>query len=104
MAYFVAERRRELAIRLALGAARSALFRQVMGEALRLALASLLLGAIAAYGLTRLIAAMLFGVAAADVMTYLAVWSLLTAVALLATYLPARRAAGVDPLMILRES
>ncbi len=104
MAYFVAERRRELAIRLALGAARSALFRQVMGEALRLALASLLLGAIAAYGLTRVIAAMLFGVAAADVTTYLAVWTLLTTVALLATYLPARRAAGVDPLMILRES
>jgi putative ABC transport system permease protein len=103
MAYFVAERRREIAIRVALGAARSDVFRQVMGEAMRLALASLLLGAVTAYILTRLIAAMLFGVGAADVTTYLTVWVILTAVALLATYLPARRAARVDPLIALRE-
>lgn len=103
MAYFVAERRREIAIRVALGATRSVVFRQVMGEAMRLALASLLLGALTAHLLTRLIAAMLFGVGAADATTYLAVWALLTVVALLATYLPARRAARLDPLIALRE-
>jgi ABC-type antimicrobial peptide transport system permease subunit len=104
MAYFVEERRREIGIRVALGASRAMVLRQVMSEALRLAVMSLIAGAIAAQLLTRLIASMLFGVTATDVATYAVVWLLLTAVTLLATYLPARRAARVDPIGALRES
>ena len=104
MSYFVEERRREIGIRVALGASRAVVLREVMSEALRLAVASLIVGAIAAQLLTRLIASMLFGVAATDVATYAAVWLLLTVVTLLATYLPARRAARVDPIRALRES
>jgi putative ABC transport system permease protein len=104
MAYFVEERRREIGIRVALGASRSIVLREVMGEAIRLSIAALVIGVIAARLVTRLIATMLFGVTATDVVTYAAVWLLLLSVALLATYLPARRAAGIDPIVVLRES
>ena len=103
MAYFVAERRRELAVRVALGATRPAVFKQVLGEAVRLLVIGLVAGAIAAQFLTRVIASLLFGVAATDVPTYVVVFVVLSTVALVASYLPAHRAARVDPLAVLRE-
>ena len=90
MAYFVAERRREL---LQAGARR----------AVRLLVIGLVAGAIAAQFLTRLIASLLFGVTATDVPTYVVVFVVLSTVALVASYLPARRAARVDPIAALRE-
>jgi putative ABC transport system permease protein len=104
VAYSVAERRREIGIRVALGATRSMILSQVLAESLRLSLTSLLIGGIAAYFLTRVISSMLFGVSATDAVTYLAVSLLLMTVVLIASYLPARRAAHEDPILALRES
>jgi putative ABC transport system permease protein len=103
MAYLVIERRREIAVRMALGATRSVLFTQILGEAGRLLLIGLVVGAIAARWLTRFIASLLFGVATTDLGTHLAVFVVLGAVGFLASYLPARRAAAVDPMAALRE-
>ena len=103
MAYFVAERRREIGIRVALGATRRMVLGHVLTEAMRLALAALVLGAIATPLLSRLIGSMLFGVTGTDALTYVAVWALLAGVALTASYVPARRAAHVDPILALRE-
>ena len=103
MAYFVVERRREIGIRVALGATRPVVLAQVLAEAMRLALAGVVLGAVAAYFLTRMISTLLFGIAATDAITYLAVSALLVVVALMASYLPARRAARLDPIVVLRE-
>jgi putative ABC transport system permease protein len=102
MAYAVAERTREIGIRVALGATRPAIFREVLGETMRLALAGLLVGGLAAVALTRFIASLLFEVSSTDVATYLSVSLLLVGVALLASYLPARRATEVDPMTALR--
>jgi putative ABC transport system permease protein len=103
MAYFVVERRREIAVRVALGASRPIVLRQILGEALRLLAVGLVSGAVASQFLTRLIGSLLFGVAVTDVPTHLVVFALLGTVALLASYLPARRAAAVDPIAALRE-
>jgi putative ABC transport system permease protein len=103
MAYFVVERRREIAVRVALGATRSILLRQVLGEAVRLLAIGLVAGAVAAQLLTRLIGSLLFGVGATDLPTHLAVSALLGTVGMLASYLPARRAAAVDPIGALKE-
>ena len=103
MAYVVAERRREIAVRVALGATRTIVLNQVLGEAVRLLTAGLVAGAIAAQFLTRLIASLLFGVGASDVPTHLVVFAVLATVTLLASYVPARRAAGIDPIAVLRE-
>jgi putative ABC transport system permease protein len=103
MSYFVVERRREIAVRVALGATRAVVLEQVLGEALRLLAIGLVAGVIAAQLQTRLIASLLFGVGATDVPTHLVVCAVLAAVTLLATYLPARRAAGIDPIAVLRE-
>ena len=103
MAYLVIERRREIAVRMALGATRSVLFKQILGEAGRLLLVGLVAGAIAARWLTRWIGSLLFGVTTSDLATHLVVFLVLGAVGLLASYLPARRAAGVDPMVALRE-
>jgi len=103
MAYFVAERRREIGIRIALGASQDAVLKHVLNEALRLAAVSLVLGGLSAQLLTKSIAVMLFGVSSTDVLTYASVWTLLAGVVLLASYFPARRAARVDPIVALRE-
>jgi putative ABC transport system permease protein len=102
MTYSVAERTREIGIRMALGATRPAVLRQVLSETTRLTLAGLMLGAVAALALTRFMSAMLFGISATDAVTYLGVSFVLASVALLASYLPARRATGVDPIAALR--
>jgi putative ABC transport system permease protein len=103
MAYFVVERRREIAVRVALGATRAIVLEQVLGEAVRLLAIGLVTGAVAAHFLTRLIASLLFGVGATDVPTHLAVFAVLGTVTVLASYLPARRAASIDPIAALRE-
>jgi putative ABC transport system permease protein len=102
MAYAVADRTREIGIRVALGASRSVILRQVLGETTKLAMAGLVLGGLAAQAMTRFISAMLFDVSSADVVTYAGVSVLLTSVALLASYIPARRAAQIDPMVALR--
>ena len=103
MAYFVAERRREIAIRIALGATEQGILTNVLVEAIRLVTIALVLGAFAAQILTRLMSTMLFGVSGTDVVTYAAVCTLLVGISLLATYLPARHAARVDPITALRQ-
>jgi ABC-type antimicrobial peptide transport system permease subunit len=98
----VAERTKELGVRIALGATRPMIFRQMLGEMLVLAAAGVGLGSAAAVALTRLIRAMLFGIGASDPPTYLAVAFILGSVVLGATYLPARRAMQIDPIAALR--
>jgi ABC-type antimicrobial peptide transport system permease subunit len=103
MAYSVADRTREIGIRVALGATRSMVLNQVLSETMKLAAAGLVIGGLAAQVLTRFISSMLFGVTSTDPATYLGVSFVLTGVALLASYLPARRATQIDPLVALRQ-
>jgi len=102
MSYLVAQRTRELGIRLALGARRSALVGLVLARGTRVVAAATVVGVIAAFAAARLMRSQLYGVSAADPVTFVAVPLLLAAIALLATYLPARRAARVDPMVALR--
>jgi putative ABC transport system permease protein len=102
MAGVVAERTREIGIRVALGASRSDVLVHVFGEALMLAGVALVVGALAAQLATRFIASLLFGVSAMDVATYAGAALVLVVVALVATGVPARRAARIDPLVALR--
>jgi putative ABC transport system permease protein len=103
MAYSVADRTREIGIRVALGATRSIVLKQVLWESMKLTLAGLVIGALAAVILTRFISSMLFGVRSTDAVTYLGVSLVLAASALMASYLPARRATRIDPLVALRQ-
>jgi predicted permease len=102
IAYGVSQRTREIGVRIALGATASAVIRLVVGQGLRLTLLGVVLGVAAAAAGTRLIQSMLFGVSALDPLTFVLVALLLTTVAAAAAYLPARRAARVDPTMALR--
>jgi ABC-type antimicrobial peptide transport system permease subunit len=102
MSYRVARRTGEIGIRMALGAQRRDVMRMVLGEGARMALAGVIAGIAAALALTRLMANQLFGVSAYDPLTFTAVAIVLTLVALLACYLPARRAVRVDPMIALR--
>ncbi len=102
MAYSVAQRTQEIGIRLALGAGGSAVRRMVMVQGMRLALVGVVIGIAAAYGLSRFIASFLFGVKALDPIVFVGIPVLLTAVALLAVWVPARRASRVDPVIALR--
>jgi putative ABC transport system permease protein len=103
MAYSVADRTREIGIRVALGATRSMVLNQVLSETMKLTLAGLVIGGLAAQVLTRFISSMLFGVSSTDPVTYLSVSFVLAGVALLASYIPARRATQIDPLVALRQ-
>ena len=103
LAYSVARRRAEIAIRLALGADRAAVLGHAIGQGMRLAAQGIGLGLIAALFLTRLLTSLLFGVGTADPLTYGLVALLLVAVAALASYRPACRAASVDPAVALRD-
>jgi putative ABC transport system permease protein len=102
MAYLVAQRTREIGVRIALGASPTAVQQMVVGRALRLALGGIALGGLGALGLTRVMEGLLYGVSTTDPVSFLAVAFLLTGVALLAGYLPARRASRVDPMIALR--
>jgi predicted permease len=102
MSYSVAQRTHEVGLRMALGAQRRDVIRLVVGQGMKLALAGVGLGLIAALGLTRLMTKLLFGVSATDLTTYGVIAGVLTLVALLACWLPARRAAQVEPLAALR--
>jgi predicted permease len=102
MSYAVAQRTREIGIRMALGAARGRVLAMVLGRGARITAWAALLGLLLSAGAARLIRSQLFGVNPNDLLTFVTVPVGLAAVALLACYLPARRAAGVDPVTALR--
>jgi predicted permease len=102
ISYVVGQRTREIGIRVALGAQRLDVMRLVLGEGAKMAFVGVAIGVAVALGLTRLMANQLFGVTAQDPLTFAAVASALVLVALLACYLPARRAVRVDPIRALR--
>jgi ABC-type antimicrobial peptide transport system permease subunit len=102
MALNVANRRNEFGIRLALGAQATNVLRLILGQGLRLAIVGVAAGLLAAIGLTRLLQGLLFGISASDPVTFAVLAVLLVAVALLACWIPARRATKVDPLEALR--
>ena len=102
MAYTVAQRTQEFGIRMALGARPGDVLRLVLGRAARLAAIGVLAGAVAALGAARFIGALLYGVTASDLPTFGVTAALLGGMALLASYLPARRAVRVDPITALR--
>jgi predicted permease len=102
ISYVVGQRTHEIGVRMALGAQRRDVMRLVLGEGIRMALVGVAAGIAAALGLTHLMANELFGVTAQDPLTFAAVAIVLTLVALLACYIPARRAVRVDPMEALR--
>ena len=102
ISYSVTQRTHELGIRAALGASRGSLLGMVILRGMQLTLIGLAIGAAGALALTRLLASLLFGISPRDPVTLIGVAAVLSAVALLACYIPARRAAAVDPLVALR--
>ena len=102
MAYSVAQRTQEIGVRMALGARPLHVLKLVLGQSLGMLLIGIVIGLAGAFALTRLMRTLLFEVTATDPLTYVSVIGLLTVVALLACYIPARRAAKVDPLIALR--
>lgn len=102
IAYSVSQRTREIGIRMALGAQRSQMLAMILQQSLMLVLIGIVSGVIVSLGATRVIASLLFGVGVNDISTYAAVITLLGAAAFLASYIPARRAMRVDPMVALR--
>jgi putative ABC transport system permease protein len=102
IAFSVAQRSHEIGIRIALGAQARDVLRLVVGQGLKLALIGIGLGLLGAYAVTRLMQSLLFGVSATDPATFAVIAALLAVVALLASYIPARRATRVDPMVSLR--
>ena len=102
MSYTVTQRTHEIGIRMSIGAQQGDVFKMVMGHGMTLAMIGIAIGLVGAFALTRLMTAMLFGVTATDPATFAVLAILLTAVAMLACYLPGRRAAKVDPAISLR--
>jgi ABC-type antimicrobial peptide transport system permease subunit len=102
MAYSVQQRTQEIGIRLALGAESGQVRKMVVFQGMAFALIGVAVGVVAAFGLARLIASFLFGVQALDPFVFTAVPVVLTAIALLAVWFPARRATRIDPVNALR--
>src|SRR5262249_13147687 len=96
------QRAHEVGVRMALGAQKRDVVKLIIWQGMKLAAMGVVIGLLAALGLTRLIQGLLYGVGATDPVTYIAVVLLLVIVVLLAGYIPARRAAKVDPLVALR--
>jgi putative ABC transport system permease protein len=103
MAYMVAQRTNEIGLRMALGARPWDVLRLVVGQGMRLTLAGIVMGIVAGLVATRLMGSLLFGVSTSDPVTFGAVSVLVAAVALIAGWLPARRAARIDPVLALRQ-
>ena len=102
ISYTVSQRKREIGIRLALGAQSGDVVSMVLRQGAQLALLGVCIGLAAAFGLARLMTSLLFGVSAHDPLTFAAVAALLILIALVACYIPARRAMKVDPMVALR--
>ena len=102
VSYFVAQRTREIGIRMALGAQRSDIIKVVIGQGMKIVLFGAILGLLGAFLMGRLFGSLLYGISSSDPLTFVAVLLLLGAVALLANYLPARKAVRVDPVHSLR--
>jgi len=102
MSYSVAQRTHEIGIRMALGAQTGAVLKLAVGYGLRLVVAGVVVGLIAAFALTRVMSTLLFGITATDPVTFGLISLLLIVVAAIASYIPAGRATKVDPIIALR--
>jgi predicted permease len=102
ISYLTGQRTHEIGVRVALGASSSDVLRMVLGDGMRITLIGVAIGLAAAFGLTRLITTIIYGVGATDPITFATVAILLSAIALFACYIPARRAMRVDPMIALR--
>jgi putative ABC transport system permease protein len=102
LSYSVSQQTREIGIRMSLGAQQNQVLRLVVGQGFRLAAAGLALGLLAALGLMRVLSSLLFGVSAHDPITFGGVSLVLVSAAILACYIPAKRATKVDPIIALR--
>ena len=102
MSYAVTQRTREIGIRMAIGASRTDVFKMILGQGMKLTLLGVGIGLLGAFALTRLMATMLFGVEPTDATTFGSIAVLLITIALLACYLPGRRATKVEPTISLR--
>ncbi|HEX8726324.1 MAG TPA: FtsX-like permease family protein, partial [Gemmatimonadaceae bacterium] len=102
IAFLVAERRREIGIRLALGASRSQIVGMVLGQGARMAAAGIIVGTVLAFAVTRVLTGFLYDVSPSDLAAFAAVVAVVAGVALLASWVPARRAAGTEPSEVMR--